>query len=176
MFRLTLILRKNADGDLMLTLPTGFRLLFAVIVVFLVASMISTGNLSAGSVVLSVLSLFAGLYKEQWRFSKDTRLIVHQSGLLYPYITKSVSFDSIETFVLSYGASWRGAMRRRGKQDFDDTLQNQRRGSTMTSFGFVTVEGRAQTIEIRKSRAHEQMEEEVQQIADYCGIPVKIQE
>ena len=87
MFRLSLVLREKSDTELLLTLTTGFRLMFAAIVVFLVSSMISTGGLSAGSVILTSLSLLAGLYKEQWSFSKADREIEHQSGLLFPYAT-----------------------------------------------------------------------------------------
>ena len=71
MFKLSLVLQKKDENELVLTLATGFRIMFAVIVVFLVGSMISTDGVSAGSVILTVLSLLAGLYQERWSFSKD---------------------------------------------------------------------------------------------------------
>jgi hypothetical protein len=176
MFRLSLVLRKKNENELVLTLPPGFRIMFAVIVVFLAGSMISTGGVSAGSVTLTVLSLLAGLYKERWSFAKEARIIEHQTGLLFPFLTKSFEMDEVETFILSRSATWRPPAGRIRKSKYDDAAQPQRKATAMSSFGLITKDGKAHTIEIRKSRTNEIMEDNAQEIAEFCGIPFKLQE
>ena len=176
MFKLSLMLQRNNDDELLLRLPIGFRLMFAVIVTFLLGSMIGTGGVSAGSIILTVLSILAGLYKEQWRFNREEGAIEHRSGLLFPYITRQFSFDDIDHFVLSRSKSYRPAVARGHRDGFNQTAGSQRRGTSMTSFGLITKEGKARTIEIRKSRNTETMEGNVQEISSFCEIPVKFQE
>ncbi len=176
MFKLSLVLQKKDENELVLTLATGFRIMFAVIVVFLVGSMISTDGVSAGSVILTVLSLLAGLYKERWSFSKDSRRIEHQTGLLFPFLTKSFEFDGVEKFVLSRSATWLPPIGRIGTNKVAEDDQAQRRGTSMTSFGLITKDGKAHTIEIRKSRTNETMADNARRIADFCAIPLALQE
>ena len=176
MFRLSLVLRKKDETELVLKLPIGFRIMFAVIVAFLLGSMISTGGTSTGSVVLTVLSLLAGLYKELWRFDKRDGVIVHESGLLFPYITRQYKLDDIDYFVLSSSKTYRPSVDSKSEVRFGPTMGGQRRRTTMTSFGLVTKDGKAHTIELRKSRADEAITDNVQEISDFCEIPVKFQE
>ena len=176
MFRLSLVLRKDNENELVLTLPTGFRIMFAVIVVFLGGSMISTGGVSAGSVTLTALSLLAGLYKERWSFSKETKMIEHRTGLLFAFLTKSFEIDSVETFVFSLSETWRPPAGRIMKNRSAYGTEPQRKATSMASFGLITKDGKVQTIEIRKSRTNELMEENARQIADFCGVPLKHQE
>ena len=176
MFKLSLVLQKKTDNELVLRLPIGFRLLFAVIVTFLAGSMIGTGSVSPASIILTVLSALAGLYKEQWRFDRESGAIEHQSGLLFPYITRLFTFDDIDQFVLSSSKSYRPAINRRQRDGYGQEQDSQRRGTSMTSFGLITKKGKAHTIEIRKSRSNELMEDNVRVISEFCDIPLKVQE
>lgn len=176
MFKLSLILQQKSENELILRLPVGFRLLFIIILAFLVSSMITSGGISAGSLVLAILSILAGLYKEQWRFLKKERIIEHQSGLLFPYITKRVSFDEVDHLILSYSANPRPIRKRSLGDSFDESVDRHAKHGSITSFGFKNSSGKASTIEIRKSRSTTALEDNVQKIADFCEIPVKIQE
>ena len=179
MFRLYLVLRKKNEDEIELHLPIGFRIMFLAIVVFLVASMVSTGSSSTIAIILTIFSVLAGLYKEQWSFNKAAGVIEHQSGLLFPYRSKQLNMSDVDSFVLSFtaGASRESYLNQDDrKQDFSTKADFKAKMKSVISFGLMAKDGKAQTIEIRRTRTTREMEENAQQIAEFCSIPINIQE
>ncbi|MAG13159.1 MAG: hypothetical protein CMN78_01035 [Spirochaetales bacterium] len=179
MFRLYLALRKKNDNEIELHLPIGFRIMFLAIVIFLVASMVSTGSSSTMALILTAFSVLAGLYKEQWSFNRATGVIEHQSGLLFPYRSKKLNMSDVESFILSYtsGASRESILDQDSRKvDYDTKLNHRAKMKSVISFGLMTKSGTAQTIEIRRTRTTDDIEENAQNIADFCSIPIEIQQ
>ena len=178
MFQLYLVLQKRTDDEIELHLPMGFRIMFLAIVIFLLASMISTGSSSTIAIVLTVFSVLAGLYKEQWNFNRATGVIEHQSGLLFPYRSKMLNISDVDSFILSYagGASRDTLLNQENrKMDFGLKPDHRSRMKSVVSFGLMTKDGKAQTIEIRRTRTIQEIEDNAHQIADFCSIPIDVQ-
>ena len=176
MLSLTLTLKRINDHELVLRLPLGFRVIFGVIVVILLSSMIASGSTAPGPVVLLILSILSGLYKEEWRFQKDRRIVEHRSGLLFPYVTKRFSFEEIDHFALSLNTRASQTAKPPKKETMKSLLGGRRQPSSMGSFGLVKPDGKAHTIEIRKSKSIDEFSKNAQEIADFCEISLKLQE
>jgi len=161
MFKLHLVLRERSDTAIELTLPPSFRIAFGVIAAILLGSMASLEVITPVPVIITVITILAGLYEERWRFDRETRTIVHRYGLVILAKRAVVDFDDVEGFALS-----------NLREIPDDGAFSARRSvalRSLVSFQILTNDGKYRTVEIRANRHNDTLKENAERIAEFCN-------
>ncbi len=89
MFELRLLLVKGENGAFTLRFSRILRGLFLGIAAVLVAAMAMSGGVSVPGLVLALISLAGGLFKERWVWNPTSGTLTHFSGL-WPIIKRQV--------------------------------------------------------------------------------------
>ena len=166
MFRLHLVLSERSESVLELRLPSSFRIAFLVIAAILIASMATLEVITAVPLIITAITVLAGLYEERWQFDREAGAIVHRYGLIVLAKRSVVSFDEIDTFILS-----------NLREIPDEGPFSARRGVAMrslVSFQLLTTDGKYRTVEIRANRHNDSLKENAERIAEFCDSNLEL--
>lgn len=91
------VLREVSERRMVYSTSIGFRVVFAAIAVFLIATMRQPNVLA---VTFLALSVFGALYLERWIFDKDANLFEKNVGVLFLHTRKRLPLDRLQRVVL----------------------------------------------------------------------------
>jgi len=166
MFRLHLVLSERSESLLELRLPATFRIAFLIIAVILIASMATLEVVTPVPLIITAITVLAGLYEERWQFDREAGTVVHRYGLIILAKQSVVPFDQIDTFVLS------------NLREIPDEGPFSARRSvalrSLVSFQLLTTDGKYRTVEIRPNRHNDSLKQNAERIAEFCGTDLEL--
>lgn len=165
MLKLHLVLYTRSDDMVELALPMSFRVTFGIISVVLIAAILSFGMITVVPMVVTAITVLAGLYEERWIFDRARGTVTHRYGLVFLAGKHETSFDEIESFILS-----------NFREVPDEQLFSSKRTLALRSLVSLQMGlkgGRSRTIEIRANRHNSTLKESAERISQFCGIPLE---
>jgi hypothetical protein len=147
-------------------LSQWFRLFFLSLTVFLAVFLLidlkeHPGDGFIGPLILILILLLAGSYKEEWIFDRQQKTVESRFGLIFLYQRKVIALEEIEAFLISEFIKGHQFMVEPEKRRFFQIA--------FSKFSLVTKEGMVKDIEIIKSRFKKELEKKGEQIAEFCS-------
>jgi len=166
-----LVLRKTADGRLLLTVPLHFRVLLAAIgaLVLALVARVPAEDTQRIFVPQNTLPLiFAGLallgaaYHERWIFDKPGDAVVHRFGLAWLQRSRSMRISRLQGLVVE--RFLRGRPAAAGRRSFGR--------APLSALSLRDQDGRLHRLETYGPAQRSRLEATSGAIAEYCGIPL----
>lgn len=96
MFQFQLVIRRQSNTTLRLSMSIVFRILLLFIAGVFVAGMAMTGAFSWIPFIILVISVLASLYNDSWIFDKNWKTAEHRFGLLFLFKRKQFLLSDIK--------------------------------------------------------------------------------
>lgn len=140
----------------------GFRVVFAVIAVFLIVS-VRQLNVVVG--IFLALSVFGALYLERWIFDKDANLFEKNVGILFLHTRKRLPLDRLERVVL----------REVGPAHHERPRMVRAISRAAAILSVVDCDGKSYGLDMVKGTSLQEIRKSAAKLAGFCGIPFEDQ-
>ncbi len=140
----------------------GFRVVFAVIAVFLIVS-VRQLNVVVG--IFLALSVFGALYLERWIFDKDANLFEKNVGILFLHTRKRLPLDRLQRVVL----------REVGPAHHERPRMVRAISRAAAIFSVVDCDGKSYGLDMVKGTSLQEIRKSAAKLAGFCGIPFEDQ-
>lgn len=140
----------------------GFRVVFAVIAVFLIVS-VRQLNVVVG--IFLALSVFGALYLERWIFDKDANLFEKNVGILFLHTRKRLPLDRLQRVVL----------REVGPAHHERPRMVRAISRAAAILSVVDCDGKSYGLDMVKGTSLQEIRKSAAKLAGFCGIPFKDQ-
>jgi len=175
-----LVLRRPADGRLVLTVPVSYKLLLAaigaVIVTFLVvvppegqrSIFVSQNTLP---LIVSGLAFLGAAYHERWVFDKAGDAVIHQWGLFFLHRDRRLAISQLQG--LAVGQFVKGRLERTATETAAPSPTRRSLFYTpVLTMSLRTKDGTLHRLESYGASHRPRLEAAAEAIARYCELPV----
>ncbi len=183
MFEYNFSLSSSPDR-LKLYFPARQRILPGLLVLLFSAALFRSFILNDGSFIIPLIFLLISLpgflYTEAWVFSRSSNSLTHFSGILFLVCKKKISFDEIESFVVTdftrgkltnYTSKHNSTGKNTGFREISGnrTFFHFRKISKLS---IVLDKGKIKDIEILPALYKKKLEQKGMKISEFCSKPL----
>lgn len=152
------VLREVSERRLVYSTSVAFRVVFAVIAVFLIVS-VRQPNVIV--VIFLTLSVFGALYLERWVFDKERNLFEKNVGLLFLHTRKRLPLDRLQRVVL----------REVGPAHHERPRMVRAISRAAAILSVVDRDGKSYGLDMVKGSSMQETRNSAVKLARFCGIP-----
>lgn len=156
------VLREVSEQRMVYSTSVGFRVVFAVIAVFLIVS-VRQLNVVVG--IFLALSVFGALYLERWIFDKDANLFEKNVGILFLHTRKRLPLDRLQRVVL----------REVGPAHHERPRMVRAISRAAAILSVVDCDGKSYGLDMVKGTSLQEIRKSAAKLAGFCGIPFEDQ-
>lgn len=179
MIDISLRIRSDERGSLVLALGTGFRALFLSLAAIVALAILSAGSVSVVALIVLIVLLLGAAYEERWTFSSVDSTVTSRYGLLFAARTRHWNYEEIagvEFTAYRVGSIPGSASSRVEPASDQSTIEGARRRLSRRAhlrYGFRTHDDGLVQIEIRRVRDLETEQQIPATIARHLDVPLE---